>query len=814
MEKNNYVQNAFNALGNQKLSENQHLPRITLLVMLFSLFAFSLEAQTTKSVISGTVKDSNGEVIPFSTIVIEKLELGTVADFEGNFILENVPTGYHLLTIRSIGYTTLTEKISVKENENTQLHFTLTKDLQELKEVQVRGKSEATKIREQSYAVSSIDTKPLQNLNLDVNQVLGKVSGVRIRETGGLGSRFDFSLNGFNGNQVRFFLDGIPMENFGSSLTLNNLPINVAKRIEIYKGVVPVWLGSDALGGAVNIVTNQDIGTYLDASYTFGSFNTHRSALSGGYTNDKTGFTVRANLFQNYSDNSYKVTVNKKEGSVILKDKVEVERFHDAYDSKSGIIDIGLVNKKFADQLLVGVILSESEKEQQTGATMEKVYGMRKQISSTIMPTFRYKKSDLLIKGLELNGFASYNFGYTQTIDTTSRTYFWDGSYVEKADPTDGELNRTLYKFTDNAFIARGNLSYLMNENHSVVLNYTTNQVNRKGSDAANPLEISNKEPKILTKTVVGLGYKFDWDERVTLSLFAKNYILGGETYYTDNIYSNPERVKRNLEQSYMGYGTAFSYLLPTINLRFKGSVEKAYRMPESNELFGDGANLRGNVLLQPEEGMNYNIGALYEFNIAAIHRINLEANYLKRDIERFIRASVGSSDPTSSFTNEDAVEVFGVEGSVGYTYKSLLRINANATYQTQRDNAKYLDGKINPHYQDQVPNQPYLFANTNATISFNEVIMGSDRLGISYGASFFEEYFLFWESDGNSKDKKTIPRQFTHNIDFSYSLQNGKYNMSLSCNNLFDAELYDNFKLQKPGRAFYLKVRYFFKNK
>lgn len=783
-----------------------------ILISLFNILLFPIYGQSQKSEISGIIADTEGEVIPFSTIVIKKLKIGTVADNKGGFTLEGVPEGEHVLTVSSIGYVPETRNITVTGPKNLELNFTLTKDLQELKEVQVRGKSEATLVREQSYAVSSIDAKPLQNLNLDVNQVLAKVSGVRIRESGGLGSRFDFSLNGFNGNQVRFFLDGIPMENFGSSLTLNNLPINVAKRIEIYKGVVPVWLGSDALGGAVNIVTNQDIGTYIDASYTFGSFNTHRSALSGGYTNDKTGFTVRANLFQNYSDNSYKVSVNKKEGSVILKDKVEEERFHDAYDSKSGIIDMGLVNKRFADQLLVGIILSESEKEQQTGATMEKVYGMRKQISSTVMPTFRYKKTNLFIKGLELNGFASYNFGYTQTIDTTSRTYFWDGSYVEKADPTDGELNRTLYKFTDNAFIARGNLSYLMDENHSVVLNYTTNQVDRKGSDAANPLEISNKEPKVLTKTVLGFGYKFDWDRRITLSVFAKNYRLGGETYFTENIYSDPERVKRNLEQSYIGYGTAFSYLLPTVNLRFKGSVEKAYRMPEANELFGDGANLQGNVLLQPEEGINYNIGALYELNVGTLHRINLEANYLKRDVERFIRASVGSSDPTSSFTNEDAVEVMGIEGNIGYTYKSLLMINANATYQTQRDNAKFVNGKVNPHYQDQVPNQPYLFANTNATFNFNEVIFNEDRLGLSYGASFFEEYFLFWESDGNSKDKKTIPRQFTHNIAINYSLHNGRYNMALSCNNIFDAELYDNFKLQKPGRAFYMKFRYFLK--
>ena len=47
----------------------------------------------------------------------------------------------------------------------------------------------------------------------------------------------------------------------------------MAERVEVYKGVLPVNLGADALGGAVNIVSRRDA-NYLDATYSFGSFNT------------------------------------------------------------------------------------------------------------------------------------------------------------------------------------------------------------------------------------------------------------------------------------------------------------------------------------------------------------------------------------------------------------------------------------------------------------------------------------------------------------------------------------------------------------
>lgn len=44
-----------------------------------------------------------------------------------------------------------------------------------------------------------------------------------------------------------------------------------------------------------------------------------------------------------------------------------------------------------------------------------------------------------------------------------------------------------------------------------------------------------------------------------------------------------------------------------------------------------------------------------------------------------------------------------------------------------------------------------------------------------------------------------------------TYSLKRGRYNFTLECKNLTDERLYDNFSLQKAGRAFYGKVRIYF---
>lgn len=78
---------------------------------------------------------------------------------------------------------------------------------------------------------------------------------MKIRESGGVGSDMAVTMDGFSGKHVKVFIDGVPQEGVGSSFGLNNIPVNFADRIEVYRGVVPVGFGADAIGGVINIVT-------------------------------------------------------------------------------------------------------------------------------------------------------------------------------------------------------------------------------------------------------------------------------------------------------------------------------------------------------------------------------------------------------------------------------------------------------------------------------------------------------------------------------------------------------------------------------
>jgi vitamin B12 transporter len=164
--------------------------------------------------------------------------------------------------------------------EPEELHGT--DEAKELEKFVIVGNQDELTILEQSaLAIDVIDLKPDQKLTADLSEVLSREPGISIRRMGGLGSRERFSLNGLEDEQIRFFIDGVPLEMSGYTFGIGSIPVNLVSRADIYHGVVPIELGADALGGAVNFITDKDQeGTGGSISHMLGSFNKSRTSVS------------------------------------------------------------------------------------------------------------------------------------------------------------------------------------------------------------------------------------------------------------------------------------------------------------------------------------------------------------------------------------------------------------------------------------------------------------------------------------------------------------------------------------------------------
>lgn len=587
-------------------------PRHIILTLLVLLTSFSALSQNVKNTISGTVLDQDGLPVQGVSVALKGKIFSDLTNEEGYYKIA-AASGTYILAISYIGFKTKELTVELHQVDKTIDTIILKEDVAALDEVKVRGKSKVTRVREQAFNITAVDLKIVHNTSADLNQVLNRTTGVRVRESGGMGSNFNFSLNGFSGNQVKFFMDGIPIDNTGSSFTLNNIPVNLAERIEVYKGVMPLELGSDALGGAVNIITNQSVKRYIDASYSFGSFNTHKAAINTRFTN-KNGFVVNVNTFANYSDNSYKVDVSVADpvtGSFSPEQKYK--HFHDGYKSGAIMAEVGVKGKKYADYLLFGMMASANKKEIQTGTTMQRVVGDVFTDSNVFVPSLKYKKDSLFTKNMSVNLVASYNIVNSRSVDTSSYRYKWDGSRTIENLNSGEEINRekTIYVYDDNSLQTNTNFKYDLNKQQFFAFNHSLTNLKRKEGDEYKTIEKPGSPT--LNKNILGLSYNLSaFDRKLSVIAFGKKYFLNSSMNILKDNSGRNEYLTLNNSFDDLGYGTALAYFI-TNEIQLKTSYEHAYRLAAAEEMLGDGLLILPTTNLKPESSDNFNAG--FSFN-------------------------------------------------------------------------------------------------------------------------------------------------------------------------------------------------------
>ena len=245
--------------------------------------------------------------------------------------------------------------------------------------------------------------------------------------------------------------------------------------------------------------------------------------------------------------------------------------------------------------------------------------------------------------------------------------------------------------------------------------------------------------------------------------------------------------------------------------LAVKVSYEHSVRLPIARELLGNGTTIYANVALKPEKSNNVNLALFGTWHPAGRHTIYYEANGFLRYVDNYIQTSVIEKEGMMQFVNDPAVHIKGVEGEIRYDWDGRLQLMANVSYQDARDQQKYKeDGKPSATYDNHISNRPWLFGNAEASYTFHNLLLHDNKLRLGCTFQWVHWYFLTWEAYGNRDTKARIPSQHICNANITYSWKHDSYNISLECSNFLDETAYDNYKLQKPGRAFFAKFRVF----
>ena len=765
------------------------------------------ESRHGQSFIYGKVVTNDKTPADFASVYLKGTSYGCVTNEEGYYEMW-APAGEYTLVVSAVGFETTEERVVIGKREDKEVNLRMKSQATELAVVEVVSNG-VSRVKRSAFNAVALDTKEFENSTKSLSDALAKTPGMKLRESGGVGSDMQLMMDGFSGKHIKVFIDGVPQEGVGSSFGLNNIPVNFAERIEVYKGVVPVGFGTDAIGGVVNIITKKKRDRWFaDASYSYGSFNTHKSYVNFGQT-FKNGFTYEMNAFQNYSDNNYHVDANVEvfnfnpDGSVSTyidtRNKVRVKRFNDTYHNEAVIGKLGVVDKAWADRLMFGFTYSHMYQEVQTGVRQITVYGDKHRYGHSFMPSVEYRKRDLLTKGLDVVFTANYNRNATTNVDTSYYHYNWYGERYRMNTP--GEQSRQF--------------SYRLGKAHTFTFNHVMNLFHRQNTSMLAIEEEEDAIAKETRKNISGLSYRLMPTEKWNLSVFGKYYhqFVAGPMA-EDATQSNYIRTTRDV--SSMGYGAAGTYfVLP--ELQAKLSYEKAYRLPTIEEMFGDEDLEMGDVSIRPENSDNINLNVSYNKTFGR-HSLYAEGGFVYRNTKDYIQRNItdlSGGKEAATYVNYGKVETKGYNLSLRYGFSNWLSIGGNFTQMDVRDKQRTQIGTTtaNLAYGARMPNVPYRFADMDVTLFWHDLFRKGSTLTLTYDNQYLHSFSYYSEIIGSSSDEYRVPNQFSHNISLSYSMQHGRYNLSFECRNFTDEDLYDNFSLQKAGRAFYGKVRVYFGN-
>lgn len=650
--------------------------------------------------------------------------------------------------------------------------------------------------------ITVINVKPFYNSNITPVQILKQTSGIKVKQDGGYGSRVEFFINGSTGKQLKFFLDGLPLDNLGETQSLNNLPVEQIDRIEVYKGVLPIELGADALGGAINIITRKEKRDYLDASYAASSFNTHRINLSGKkYWSDH--FYTSLQTVGGTSRNNYEVTaaIPNQYGNLIAKD---VRRFHDDYQNFVIKADAGVINKTWADELAVTLSGSGMDKQLQHNLTMSQPYGKATYQENLYGGIVKYQKRNLF-KNFNLTGYLSYNLVKGLFTDTTKNIYIWDGSIIDRKF-SGGELTGSRNELNINTDIINQKLivSYWLNSTQKITFSNTLQHYYRTGKDTVAQNYYNGVDffgtPSAMLKNVSGLGYEgFLFNQKLKYSTAVKHFYATMEGFRIDG----DRQFKSSQKIGNLAYNAAMAFSISPAVL-VKTSFEHASRLPDVEEAFGNLMLIKPNPDLIAETSDNINLNVLYKDD-----KIDAEltAFYKNADNLIYIRTSPNSA----TYENLLKAKITGIEAAFIYHPFDFLTINSNATYQDLRNRSdiKGLGFNSDRYLNARIPNIPYLLLNGGISYRKIDFLGKGQQLQIWWNSNYTHQYFLSWEIDGARELKNRIPTQFLHNVGLSFT-PNQRLTFTAESYNLTNERTYDNFKVQLPGRSFSLKSRYY----
>ena len=276
---------------------------------LICLVGLSLSIHATETAtITGTVSDASSR-LPLAgvSITIDNTTRGVISDEVGEFTIAKLQPGEYGVSVSRVGYVVTRRKVHLDPGEVKRLQVMLEPTTLELDRINVTAGRFAEKTFASPSPVSVTTDREFEERTFSTtSEVLREEPGILVQKTtAGHGAPI---VRGLIGKHVLLLYDGIrlnrPTFRFGANQYLNTIDLASLDRIEVVRGPSSVMYGSDALGGAINLIPGRSRLRYDELVLT--------PSVSTRYSSADRGSASNVNVIGDYHDLSAQVGVSYK----------------------------------------------------------------------------------------------------------------------------------------------------------------------------------------------------------------------------------------------------------------------------------------------------------------------------------------------------------------------------------------------------------------------------------------------------------------------------------------------------------------------
>lgn len=589
-----------------------------------------------------------------------------------------------------------------------------------------------------------------------LGEVIEKRTGIKIRQNQGQGSYALASIRGKAADQVKIYVDGVPLNSAGGGgVDLSLIPLNEIGAIEVYKDIVPIEFPEASNGGVINIKTHRpNNNEAISLKHMIGSFSTSKTDIKTQATHHKLKYYLAFGNYTSKNDFSY------------IADGETKKRNNNSLDQKNFIshVNVKINNSK-------SLILQTEYLDKEKGLPSWNNHpSSRSSISNT----------GKTLSANYFGHFLSENNRFQLKLSQYEKSLLYDNRYGENG--VGAELNQYDSNNQLASFYLKSKYNYFDITMHSQL---------RKEIFTVDKKLISNNENQNnerITRTIALQASTYNKRKTIVVSP-AIRYQQTNDNIHGLVLTRDSKKLTGNSRLETVSPQIGARFISPN-GVVFKTNIAKYYRNPSYIELFGSRGYIGANNDLKPEEGINSDFGFEYEFfpTSSAITRLRFQPTIFHSIIDNEIvysATSQGISIPKN--TTRSTITGFENQFNIEFFYRFDFTHNLtllDATHVTENN------------YQYNLPGRPMTSSATTLSASWNEITGFVEHI-------LDKDMYFDTVNRQPSSDKNII--NIGGNFDYKY------FSVDFSIINILNQNYKDFYNTPSPGRFFRLSTHYTF---